>query len=284
MTEELISKVLKATGESGSIELKSSFDPNSKGEWFEILKDFIAIVNSGGGAIAIGLDDQGKPTGENVQAIAKYDPAKITDKIEAVTGIEFDDFEIHNVTKNGISVIIIIIGGSQVPIPFKRNGQYSVENKKYPEVAFRAGTVYFRHGAKSAPGTYSDFSKAINRRLEQIRQEWLSGVQKVVNAPEGSLVQVVRPEFRLSDSPEATPIRWVNDPSAPGYRFIDPNSSHPYRLIDALVEVLKGIGYEKDLNWYDIYAVRKSHKIEDRPDMFFGPKYGRPQYSRSFVN
>lgn len=283
MDVELLDRAITSTTETAEIEFKNPFDTSSKGEWLEILKDLLALANSGGGALAFGLDDNGDPSGEDVGPIAEFDPAKIVDKIESVTGVEFARFRMHLREKGGQPVAILLIGPSDVPIPFRKTGQYHVPGRKYPAIAFHEGTTYFRHGAKSAPGTYNDLNIAIDRRLEQIRSDWLSGVQKVVNAPEGSLVQVLPPEVRLSESPEATPMRFVDDPSAPGYRFLNPNESHPYRLTDVL-ELVKDQSFtSKDLNWYDIFAARKANDIEGKPDMFFDPKYGSPQYSDRFL-
>jgi hypothetical protein len=52
--------------ETASADFKSSFDPSSGAEWMEILKDIVAMANSGGGLITVGLDDHGVPCGGDV--------------------------------------------------------------------------------------------------------------------------------------------------------------------------------------------------------------------------
>ena len=49
--EKLIEKSITATHESKYIEFKSEFDINSKQDWCEVIKDIIAISNSGGGVL-----------------------------------------------------------------------------------------------------------------------------------------------------------------------------------------------------------------------------------------
>ena len=44
-------------GESGSVDFKASFDPKSTQDWCELIKDIIAMTNSGGGTIIIGVAD-----------------------------------------------------------------------------------------------------------------------------------------------------------------------------------------------------------------------------------
>ena len=58
----LVDKALKAKRESKLIDFKSAFDPESTGDWCELVKDIVAMANSGGGAIVIGLDNSGSPS------------------------------------------------------------------------------------------------------------------------------------------------------------------------------------------------------------------------------
>jgi len=46
---DLIQKALTAKRESKSVEFKETFDPTSPGDWCEVVKDIVAIANSGGG-------------------------------------------------------------------------------------------------------------------------------------------------------------------------------------------------------------------------------------------
>ena len=48
----LIQKALSAKRESKYVEFKQSFDPNSAREWCEIIKDIVAIANSGAGLLS----------------------------------------------------------------------------------------------------------------------------------------------------------------------------------------------------------------------------------------
>ena len=72
---DLIQKALAAKRESKHVEFKQEFDPSSHQDWCEVIKDVVAIANSGGGVIVFGLDNVGTPTGISVDAIARIDPA-----------------------------------------------------------------------------------------------------------------------------------------------------------------------------------------------------------------
>lgn len=278
----LVDKGLKAKRESKHIDFKSSFDPLSPGEWCELVKDIVAMANSGGGVIVIGLDNGGVPSKKDVKPVLQLDHAKFVDKIRKYTGYEFGDIEVHEVNKQGEFVAVIEIAAVKVPMVFQEVGTYEASPGRQ-KTAFSKGTVYFRHGAKSEPGTTEDIRKVIERQLEAIRGEWLDGVRKVVTAPQGASVSVFAGEVKESSAPDATPIRLVDDPSAPGYRLIDHDTTYPYRQTE-LIEVINGmLPHGVDVNTYDILAVRRIYKIDSDPRYCHTPKFGTPQYSDNFA-
>jgi predicted HTH transcriptional regulator len=61
-TNKLLERAITAQKESKHVDFKAEFDPNSRHDWCEIIKDIVAMANSGGGAILIGLKDDGKPS------------------------------------------------------------------------------------------------------------------------------------------------------------------------------------------------------------------------------
>jgi hypothetical protein len=63
-----ITQALAATRETRSIEFKSSFDPDSTGDWCELLKDVMAFANSGGGLILVGAGLRGAPIDGEAQS------------------------------------------------------------------------------------------------------------------------------------------------------------------------------------------------------------------------
>lgn len=278
----LIDKGLKAKRESKHVDFKSSFNPESAGEWCELVKDIVAMANSGGGVIVVGLDNGGSPSKSDVTALLNLDHAKLVDKIRKYTGYEFGDLEVHEAKKQEDTVAVIEVSAVKVPMVFEEVGTYEVVPGKQ-KTAFSKGTVYFRHGAKSEPGTTEDIRNVIDRQLEAIRGEWLDGVKKVVTAPPGSAVTVFSGEIRESNSATATPIRLVDDPAAPGYRLIDHDTTYPHRRTE-LVDVVNGMLPEGvEINSYDILAVRAIHNIDGDARYCHTPKFGSTQYSDNFA-
>ncbi len=209
-----IEKALLAQRESKYIEFKSEFNVSSTGAWVEIVKDIVAMANTGGGCILIGASSSGIPNGFDVSNVLALDPADIADKIHKYTGVNFSDYEVHVAEKDDQRLAAMLVNEADTPIAFTKPGTYETEEGKQ-KTAFSKGTVYFRHGAKSEPGNTSDISKAIERRVERIRDSWLGGIRKVVHAPAGTEVKIQSAGVKETFDSSATPIRLVDDESAP---------------------------------------------------------------------
>jgi predicted HTH transcriptional regulator len=182
---DLIQKALSAKRESRYIEFKSGFDPNSPAEWVEVVKDIVAMANSGGGVIVFGLDNVGSPTRVSLAALAQTDPADFGNKLSKYTGASPPEFEIREVEKRGRQLFVFVINAASIPIIFQKPGTYDARGGKQ-KTAFGQGTVYFRHGAKSEPGTSDDMRSVIERQLELVRKSWIKNVRKVVQAPQAN--------------------------------------------------------------------------------------------------
>jgi hypothetical protein len=215
---EIVQKALSAKRESKHVEFKQSFDPSQPGEWCELIKDLAAIANSGGGIIVFGLDSRGMLTGEPIDAITSIDPADIANKVLRYTGQVDFEFEVRELTKQTSELVAFVIPAVAVPLIFEKPGTYEIGGGKQ-KTAFGVGTVYFRHGAKSEPGTSEDIRRVVERQLDQIRRSWLKGVRKIVQAPQGAHIVALHPTTKEVQQALATNVRAVNDPKATPVRL-----------------------------------------------------------------
>ena len=282
MKEIPLEKVKNAKKESKFVEFKEKLEINQAQDWCEVIKDIVAIANSGGGWLLIGVKRDGSPSGWDVTPILNLDPAQITDKMAKYTDEQFADFEIQEAEKRGQNIAAIQIQGVSIPMIFTQPGTYDIGEGKQ-KTAFGKGTIYFRHGAKSEPGNSKDLKDCINREIEQVRKSWLGNIRKVVTAPSGYKVTVLPKEIVESEVPSATPIRLVNDLSAPVYRKIDPDKTHPYRQKEVLQLINQRIGEKRKVTPYDTFCLRKVREIDTKPNFFYKSKFASPQYSDSFV-
>ena len=173
-----VERVQQAKRELKTLDFKESFNPAVSAEWPELVKDFAAMANSAGGLIVIGVCNDGTVATKSVAAVLSLDPAKITDQIERYTGTHFGDIEIIQTRRGRKNVAIIAIGDAgDTPLVFIKPGTYVPAGEtSRQKTAFLKGTVYFRHGAKSEPGTTADLRAFIERRVEKMRDVWLGRV------------------------------------------------------------------------------------------------------------
>jgi hypothetical protein len=210
---DLIERALTATRESKHVEFKQGFDTNLPQDWCEVIKDIVAIANSGGGVILFGLDNVGAPVGACLEAISRTDPADIGNKIVKYTGPTDLEFEIREVQKQGQRLVAFVIHAASIPVVFEKPGTYDIGGGKQ-RTAFSMGTVYFRHGAKSEPGTSKDIQQVVERQIEFIRKSWIKGVRKVVQAPPGSQIVAAHSRTRRMSGTDSLTMRAVTDPKA----------------------------------------------------------------------
>src|SRR5262249_29481475 len=132
------------------------------------------------------------PSDSDVSSVGNVDPADVTNKIYKYTDLQFHQFQFLSCEKQGKSLWAVLVAGVSVPIVFSKAGTYAVDNSKQ-KTAFSAGTVYFRHGAKSEPGNSNDLRRFMERQIEMVRRSWLDGIAKVVEAPSGARIVVLPP-------------------------------------------------------------------------------------------
>ncbi|HUO05460.1 MAG TPA: RNA-binding domain-containing protein [Candidatus Binataceae bacterium] len=268
--------------ESKHVEFKDSFDPAQLGEWCELIKDIVAIANSGGGRIFVGLRNDGQPSNSDISGLLQTDPAQFVDKLDKYTGEQFSEIEVSTETRDGAQVAVIRVGPTPIPLVFLRPGTYETEPSKQ-KTAFSRGTVYFRHGAKSEPGTTKDLRQTVERELNRVRKQWLGGIRKITTAPTGHRIAVLPPEIKESSSPIATPIRIVEDPSAPTYRRLNPDETHPYRQKDVARRFNEISDGGKTIIPYAVQCIRKVYNIDQKEKFFYRSKFSSLQYSDEFV-
>jgi hypothetical protein len=279
MCRDDIPTAIDHRSETESVEFKASFDPASSAEWIEIIKDVVALANSGGGVIIFGVADDGTFSDFDCGPLSKIDPADLTNKIAKYSGQQFAGFEFVDVACGERRLFAILITAVRYPLVFCKAGTYDIGGGKQ-KTGFSAGTVYFRHGAKSEPANTDDLRAFVERCIEVVRKSWLDGIVKVVEAPAGSHVQIIEQPV-VSPAPSA--IRLVNDPSAPAFQRFSVDESHPYRQKEVCEQVNKLLNGTRIVRPHHIQYVRQAHNIDDDPTFCYRQKYATARYSVAFV-
>jgi hypothetical protein len=146
--------------------------------------------------------------------------------------------------------------------------------------------VLFWHGGKSEPGGTADLREFLERLLHRVRRRWLRGIRRVVKTPIDSIVRSTAERKGAKAKPELPanlqPVRITTDPEAPALQPQDVDRLYPWRQKDLLYELNARLG-RRALTTYDIQAVRRHHRLDERPDFVFHlPGAGR-RYSPAAV-
>src|SRR5437773_2701991 len=86
---KLLERAQNAARESKTLDLKREFDTSSAGAWCELIKDIVALANSGGGVIVLGVEDDGSNSNTSTAALLVHDTADITNQISKYTNYQF---------------------------------------------------------------------------------------------------------------------------------------------------------------------------------------------------
>jgi hypothetical protein len=277
-------RISDAKRESKTLDFKSEFDPDDQGSWCEVIKDVVAMANTAGGMILVGVENDGScnhsPT---VDAVLSIDPAIVTDKIAKYTRVQYDGLSITEGHRRGVRIAVLRVAPVMVPMVFEKSGNYSTPEGKQKN-AFTTGSLYVRHGAKSEPANSRDLNEIVERNLNAARREWITGVRQVISAPAGSVISVLPAELTNRTGDSATPIRVTSDPEAPEFKLVDPDVTHPWRQKELIAQVNRELDGAYTINQFDILAVRHVHAVASNPQFFHKPLFGAPQYSRAFAS
>lgn len=280
--KSLIKRAESALKESKNVDFKTKIDINKKGDWCELIKDIVALANSGGGIILIGVNDSGKKSDFDFKKLLDYDNAKITDKISSYIDIDYSDFELIKIRRPDGFVVGFIAYQTYPPIIFSKPGDYSDSTGKQKS-AFQKGILYVRRGSRSIPAKSADLIKILEQEISIRRKQWLGNIRKVIQSPSNYDVHVVNKNMEVSINEKGTPVRLTTNPDAPEFRITNPDTLCPYnttKTVDIINEKLRG---KWKITNYDILMVRYLFDICDNPDYYYHPTSGSSQYSDKFI-
>jgi hypothetical protein len=233
-------------------------------EWRVLIRDITAVANSGGGQITLA---------------APLDEQELRRRLAEHTQGEFADIAVHPLPSTENPAFVMTVGPALFPISFSEFSE--IDGCTLPAIANRATAAsssgfYFRHGERTERATTADMRSFIERLLGRVQRRWLQRMRRTVSRPLASLVAESHRTARKGKAAEnLQPVRIVTDPNAPALQPQDVDRLYPWRQKDLLRELNTRLG-RRMLNSYDIQAVRRQHKLDERPDFVFNlPGAGR---------
>ncbi|HVF60961.1 MAG TPA: RNA-binding domain-containing protein [Thermoanaerobaculia bacterium] len=286
-TDTILERGLTAPRERKYVDFKAKLDLGNLGDVCEIVKDIVAMANSGGGVILVGVANNGSPTDFDPTDLLAHDPAKLIDQLAKYTGRQFAEWEIGEAERQDRRIAVVLIQDAGMPMVFTKAGTY-VNERNIEKVAFQNGTIYVRHGAKSEPANPDDLAAIINPQVEQTRRRWMDGIRKVTTAPADHVVLTGPPGSTLQPSTKAPSdvARIVGDPTAPAVYPTQADDTWPHRGKELIGRVNQRLEGRTTINTHDIQAVRIVHSLEtEYPELAHRPfQRTPPQYSDQCID
>jgi hypothetical protein len=282
--KKLIERAKTAARESKHIDFKREFDLASGQAWCEVVKDIVAMANSGGGIIIVGVANDGSNSNYDPAPFLAHDTADTANRIARYIGNQLVDVEVIEIERSGQMRPAFLIPDVDVPIVFAKPGTYDIGGGQQ-RTAFAQGTIYFRHGSKSEPGNRDDLAAWRDREIAKVRRSWLGGIRKVVHAGASETVTVISSPRSVPKEGSVVLAKISDDPSAVSVVPGNAEEIWPHRQKDLIREVNKRLATAAHINTHDVYCIKKVFDIlAKRPDFAFKPhRLAAPQYSDAFI-
>jgi predicted HTH transcriptional regulator len=194
LSEQKIEELFGRKQESAKLDYKRAYDPEQRRDVVELTKDVIAMANTAGGYVVIGVGDSGEEIGLSEKAVGKLDEAKIRAQLQAYVGTPMDLFLNKTMVRNEKRyAIITVLRSPRSPVVVEKDGQYGEKSV----TVFRKGDVFVRHGSASERWNQEDVRVIYARVVEREKERWLAEVMPDVRR----LIQAAVPGVAAAPSP-----------------------------------------------------------------------------------
>ncbi len=187
--------------ENSDLERKLTLDPDEPKDRLKLVREIVAMVNSGGGLIEIGVADDGTDVGVSRQLAAKFDPARLGDMVESYVSPDRVELTIEQRSLPGDELVIEIAvpRAPDPPLVLRQAGNY-VDGKGRQSALFPAQSVYVRRNTKAEPANREDYRQWREEAVQRARNEILERLTMVVEAPPDARIRVIDEE-EVKDEP-----------------------------------------------------------------------------------
>ncbi|CRK59306.1 hypothetical protein [Alloactinosynnema sp. L-07] len=171
VNREKLRELLALETEYPTLDFKSGCDLGEKREQVEVAKD-VGAMSVRGGFLVIGVDGQGKPTGNMTVEQAKlFDEARLRPRLLKWLPDTLELYsQAHEVDGNRVVVVHVAPNPAGCAI-FRADGQYDQPGKA-PKVVFREGEVFYRDGTQSVRLNHQGLEQVIRQRVDRERGRW----------------------------------------------------------------------------------------------------------------
>jgi predicted HTH transcriptional regulator len=177
VTVQRVEELVTRGRESAKLDYKEFLNPSDTLHKIELVKDLVAMANTAGGYVVVGVADDGTLRGMSATEIGHIDEATIRAQVDAYIGTSLEIFVDCPMVWDGKKFgILTVLRSPRSPIVFEHDGQYKAPTAKKNSTTFRAGDVFVRHGSSSERWNQNDVQTIFARVAERERERWLAEV------------------------------------------------------------------------------------------------------------
>lgn len=202
VTEQKVGELFTRRRESAKLDYKQVWDPRSRRDAVELTKDLVAMANTAGGYVVIGLSDDGEEVGLTEAQVEILDEATVRAQAHSFLGVALELFLDKTIVYGGKRyAILTVLRSPRSPIVFEKDGQYpDPGGGGRSTTVFRQGDVFVRHGSASERWNQDDVRTIYARVVDREKERWLSevvpDVRRLIQAAAGASA-VPKPEELL---------------------------------------------------------------------------------------
>jgi len=205
LSDTIIERILSSGYECENLDFKEVVDFSNRRSLLDLAKDLIAMANTRGGHIVVGVSDDGRRIG--VPHTLTTDPAVLADKVNAFCSprlkLYYREY-FKTIGSARLKFLIIYVERSETPIVIARDGNYQYRGKTLQ--VFRRGDIIVRKGAKSERADEEDVRRlveeAVLRPERMIRSARLMQVFRAAVSPDRVTEELVGNLFPIEEYPE----------------------------------------------------------------------------------
>ena len=262
--------------------MRASFDPSDEEQWCELVRDLIAMANTDGGALVLGLDAHGSAVGLEPAVFHALDRESVIARVRAHTRYDFPELSLRRCEKDGKALLAFVLQRAPVPIPFTSILDCG-GGRGRRAATISPGAVYVRRGGRSSPAEREDLASAIRRRIEEERAAWRKRLRDVIRIPASVRISAGVGDVHQVTDPGAPAIRLVDEPDAPAYRLENPDAVYPYRQKELIARLRELLPEGTKVTAHTLLTINWAHRTRERPEWTYHPKFGSVQYNEDFA-
>lgn len=184
LSEGKLRMLLDLKEERSELDYKEAFDNSSTRDKVELAKDVLAMANTNGGYLVLGVRDDGTPVGLSRDQYEQLGGSNLANKVNAYCRPRQASLTLrkHDTEVGAVKMLLALVFVRKkegLPIFMARDGTYPHPTRKTQECAFRKDDVYVRHDDQSVPMVPEDMERFVSEALASEKESWMAEMARV---------------------------------------------------------------------------------------------------------